>query len=148
MDCCRSLHVHRFMHNIQYESCATVRTLHFAAAAAREDMLGLAERLGKVLQGLPEELRTARWRQLHFATSPLPALQGSSWLPRLLGSWCSPRRVLRVQTSEGTALLRTSLCSRPGMSLHGVNAHRAPRHSNNWQVHSRICIGTKQCADP
>ena len=77
------------------------------AAAAREDMLGLSERLGRALQGLPEELHAVRRRQLHFVTSPLPALRGTSWLPRLLGSWRSPRKILHVQTSEGVAPLRT-----------------------------------------
>ena len=90
---------------MQYESCATVRALHDFAAAAWEDMLGLAERLGKVLQGLPEELRTVRRRQLHFATSPLRALRGTSWLPGMLGSWRSPRKILHVQTSGGAAFL-------------------------------------------
>lgn len=80
-------------------------------------MLGLAERIGKALQGFPEELRAVRRRQLHFATAPLPSLQGDSWLPRLLDSWRSPRRVLRVQTSEGVTVLhsRTSTFAKPSL---------------------------------
>jgi hypothetical protein len=97
-------------HVVTWWCQATVHALRDPAAAAREDMLGLAERLGRVLQGLPEELRRVRRRQLHFATSSLPALRGSSWLPRLLGSWRSPRRILHVQTTEGAAIVRTRLC--------------------------------------
>lgn len=64
-------------------------------------MLGLAARLGEALQGFSQELRAVRRRQLHFATTPLPSLEETSWLPRLLHQWRSPRKIVTLQNTNG-----------------------------------------------
>lgn len=65
-------------------------------------MLDLAARMAAELGHLPAELQLLRRRQLHFATAPVPSLQGGGgWLPRLLAQWRSQRRVLRAETKSG-----------------------------------------------